>query len=256
MKSLMMLCLCVVFAFTPEAQAQEGPAKIAIIKADDIKKVSANWDRFFALSKSKGVKVSAGIVCNSLQPARTDYAAWLRAHAESGCIEFWNHGWDHKRWQGEGGKTFYEFQSSGYDHQKKHFSDSQRLMAELFGKAPVAFGPPYNKIDADTVKVMNEDEHVALYFGYKAVSGLDRAAFARIRLRGEHDGTGRPNFQAFVTAYGEPKNKGVTFSAIQFHPGKFEEEHFEAYAKILDFLIDEGWRFMLPAEYLAYRARS
>ncbi len=42
-----------------------------------------------------------------------------------------------------------------------------------------------------------------------------------------------------------------SFSAIQFHPNAFSDGHFTEYAKILDFLIAEGWTFMLPAEYVA-----
>lgn len=68
-------------------------------------------------------------------------------------------------------------------------------------------------------------------------------------LRGEHDGTGKPNFDKFKTDY--ISHKAVKLSAVQFHPGAFAPEHFTEYSKILDFLISEGWTFMLPTEYLS-----
>ena len=79
--------------------AVDKPQKIAIIKADDVRGKNAKWDRFFAVSKERGVKVSAGIICNSLQGDKGDYFEWLRKHHASGFVEFWNHGWDHKQWE-------------------------------------------------------------------------------------------------------------------------------------------------------------
>lgn len=250
MRILSTLLLCL---FATSICAEDIKVKIAIIKADDIKGPSAAWDRFFSISSEKGVKVSAGIVCNSLQPHNEQYVAWLKQYASSCQIEFWNHGWNHKRWKTEDQQAIYEFQSSGYEHQKKHFTDSQQIMAGILGDPPIAFGAPYNKIDQDTIRVMNEDSNIAFYFGYSKPAGLDRAVFARMKLRGEHDGTGKPNFEKFIAAYADSKNENISFSAIQFHPNKFTDEHFDAYAKILDFLLEEGWQFMLPREYVAYR---
>ncbi|MDT8389751.1 MAG: polysaccharide deacetylase family protein [Lentisphaeria bacterium] len=228
------------------AQAGEMSMKMAIIKADDIRGKTAKWERFFALSQKKGVKVSAGIICESLQSEKPDYVAWLKKWQSSGLVEFWNHGWDHKRWTAEDGKELREFSGSGYEHQKRHFDQSQALMKKVLGAAPVAFGAPYNAIDADTAKVLAEDPDTRLFFGYggKPVKGK---LLAPMMLRGEADGTGKPNFEKFKAVYVQKKN--LSFTAIQFHPNSFGDEHFAEYAKILDFLIAEGWIFVLPAEY-------
>ncbi len=66
--------------------------------------------------------------------------------------------------------------------------------------------------------------------------------------RGEVDGTGKPNFAKFKAEYAQKKQP--SFSAIQFHPGYFGDEHFKEYAKILDFLLADGWTFVLPSEYV------
>ncbi|HAS82622.1 MAG TPA: hypothetical protein DCS43_08130 [Verrucomicrobia bacterium] len=41
------------------------------------------------------------------------------------------------------------------------------------------------------------------------------------------DGTGKPNFEKFKAEYA--KNKNLSFSAIQFHPNNFGDEHFTEY---------------------------
>lgn len=228
--------------------AQDKITRIAIIKADDVRGISAKWERFIRVSNEKGVKVSAGIICNSLQGNKKDYFDWLKKHNSSGLVEFWNHGWDHKLWNTGENKKISEFGGSGYEHQKKHFDDSQKLMKKILGESPVAFGTPFNACDADTIRVMNEDDDMRLFFCYK-VKGLEGKVLAPMNLRGESDGTGKPNFDKFKAQY--LKKKDVSFSAIQFHPNSFSDASFVEYARILDFLIAEGWTFMLPVEYVS-----
>lgn len=228
------------------ASAQASPVKIAIIKADDIRGITTNWDRFFALSKSKGIKVSAGIICNSLVGLDEDYVAWLNAYTASGNVEFWNHGWDHLRWTNDQGVVVSEFKGTGYDHQKEHFEDAQNIMKDALGVSPVAFGSPYNATDADTVRVMEENADMRLLFTYSS-TGPAGKTLARMALRGESDGTAKPNFDKFKIEY--LSKPDVSFTALQFHPNGFNDAAFDEYAKIIDFLIAEGWIFVLPREY-------
>lgn len=221
--------------------------KIAIIKADDVRKISAEWDRFFALSKEKGVKISAGIVCNSLQLQKPDYISWLQSHHKSGWVEFWNHGWDHQRWETKEGLRMHEFNGSGYAHQKKHFDDAQSAMKKSFGVAPIAFGAPYNAVDSDTLRILHHSPDVHLLFTYKK-KALHNTVQALMVLRGEADGTSKPNFEKFKRAY--EKHPSLSFTALQFHPNGFDDRHFGEYANILDFMLDEGWVFMQPQEYV------
>lgn len=254
MKRNIIYCLFYLLSFTSICFGGDKVEKVIIIKADDIRGITQKWDRFFNISKEKGVKVSAGIICNSLSKPKKEYQEWLLKLKDSGQVEFWNHGWDHKRWQDKAGKQIKEFSSSGYQHQKKHFSDSQNAMKRILGTAPTAFGPPYNAIDDDTIKVMNEDEDMKLLFSYRNNSKLKDKVIAPMKLRGENDGTGKPNFEKFKANY--MKKKNLSFSAVQFHPNGFKENHFAEYAKIIDFLIDEGWTFMLPSEYMAMKKKS
>ena len=190
--------LCAFTAIFFMATATQGaPQKIAIVKADDVRGVTPKWKRFFALSKAKGIKVSAGIICNSLQQDRQGYHAWLRQLAASGDVEFWNHGWDHKRWT-DGKVEKREFDSSGYPHQKTHFEDAQNLMKKVLGTSPIASGAPFNATDADTTKVLNENGESRLFFCYKA-KGLEHKVLAPMSWSGENNGTGKPDFIKFKT---------------------------------------------------------
>jgi peptidoglycan/xylan/chitin deacetylase (PgdA/CDA1 family) len=242
-----LLCLMLILVSISMVLAENKEMKIAIIKADDIRNKTKNWQRFFELSKQKNVKVSAGIICNSLSKDKKIYSKWLVEYAESGWVEFWNHGWDHKRWKDDINKKS-EFHATGYEHQKKHFDDSQNVMKEILGKMPISFGTPYNAKDEDTLKIINDNKDCRLFFSYSS-KGVKKI-FAPMKLRGEHDGTAKPNFLKFKMDY-EKKGKGLSFTAIQFHPNGFSDKHFREYEKIIDFLLTDGWVFMLPHEYVS-----
>jgi len=146
------------------AQRDESPAiKIAIIKADDVRCQTQKWDRFIEVSKKKGVKVSCGIICASLTTTNKEYKDWLIAQEKSGFIEFWNHGWDHKKWEKDNA-TITEFGASGYAHQKDNFVKAQNAMKDVLGHPATAFGAPYNRVDQDTMQVLVEDPSIKLFF--------------------------------------------------------------------------------------------
>lgn len=221
---------------------------LAIIKADDVRRITEKWDRFFTMSREKGVKVSAGIICNSLEDPEEAYLAWLLNLQASGQVEFWNHGWDHLRWEDDDGNRYSEFNGSGYAHQKKHFEDAQRMMTEVFGKPSRTFGTPFNSVDEDTKRVLRERRDLQLFFS-KPEFEFPELILAPMLLRGEAGGAGKPDADAFIEAY---PSVPPAFTSIQFHPNSFQEEHFEEYSRILDFLLSLGWSFLLPSEYLKH----
>ena len=227
----------------------DGPMKIAIVKADDLQKPTENWDRFIDVSNELQVKVSIGIICDSLQEDQDGYFDWLRVRQASGSVEFWNHGWDHKRW-GPEGERISEFQGSGYAYQKKHLDESQAIMKKVLGVTPVAFATPWNDFDEDTGRVINEREDIQLFIGHYRGDLAPSKLLVRMRLRVEQDGTGKPNFEKFVTLYDELEDKDAVV-ALQFHPNGFEDHHFTEYEKIITFMREKGWTIMMPRECLA-----
>lgn len=228
------------------ARSSVNSSRIVMIKADDLRAPSANWDRFIEVSAKRGIKVSIGIICDSLMGGDAGYFAWLRSWQNSGEVEFWNHGWDHQR-LGEG-RAISEYGGSGYAYQKKHLTDSQEIMRKILGKPPVALGTPWNEFDHDTVQIVNEDQNVRLFFGHK--EGIFGAGKIVVRmLQAEANGTGNPDFSKFKKLYESQKTlPGVI--ALQFHPPAFQERSFVEYERMLDFLIQEGCIFLLPQEYL------
>ena len=231
--------------------ALAAPQRIAIIKADDVTGVNAKWTRFFGLSAEKDIKVSAGIIANSFEKQGADYVEWLKKWDGSGNVEFWNHGWDHKRWN-EDGKGKSEFGDSGYEHQIDHLKMAQAAYKKAIGKDFTVFGSPFNAMDKDTATALNEIPELKLIFCYPGApptKALKEKILLPMTLRGEHDGTSKPNFEKFKADYAKKDKPELTFAALQFHPAGFSEKGFEDYAAILDFLTAEGWTFMLPSEY-------
>ncbi|MCU0792925.1 MAG: DUF2334 domain-containing protein [Opitutaceae bacterium] len=233
--------------------AVERPAKVVIVKADDVRGDTPKWRRFVADSEALGVKVSLGIICDSLVDASPEYVEWLRALERSGRVEFWNHGWDHKRWKNEAGVQLMEFKGTGPEHQAKHYGDAKAWMIKVLGVAPAAFGAPFNATDADTEAILRADSDLKLVFANRESAAAGKF-FAPISLKGEHDGTGKPNFEKFRAEYAEKPD--LTLLAFQVHPQSFGEEHFGEYAKIVAFLLAEGWTFALPREVVAWTEKK
>ena len=200
------------------------------------------------------MKVSVGLIGNSSEKNLEAYSAWLKKWLGTGQVEVWNHGWDHARWKDEvTGKEKSEFGGSGYEHQKLHLTRTQQASQGLIDKPFITFGSPFNAMDADTAKALNEIPELKLIFcypGHKATQQLASKTLLPMHLRGEHDGTGKPNFAKFKEDYARKNLDGILLSALQFHPLGFSEEGFKNYADMLDFLKQEGWGFLLPEEVL------
>jgi len=236
----------------PTFAADPAPQKIVIVKADDMKNtLIPNWKKFFDVVEQKNIKASVGIICDSLETDKDGYFAWLKSVAATGRIEYWNHGWDHKAWKDAEQKDIQEFKGSGYDHQKQDLDKSQAATIAALGAPLHTFGAPYNGVDADTAKALAALPEFTMVFSYGKPPGYEGKLLLPMAIRGENDGTGKPNFEKFKAEY-EKSGRNLTFSAIQFHPPYFSEEGLQNFAQIVDFLKAEGWTFMLPSEYEAY----
>lgn len=226
--------------------------RIAIVKADDVTSVNPKWERFFKLAAEHGVPVSAGVISVSFEKQDEKYDEWLKKWEATGKVEFWNHGWDHKQWEEEGKKKS-EFGNSGFDHQKQNLVKAQAAAKEAMGKPFTVFGSGFNAMDSDTAKALNEIPELKMIFCYpgaKPTKEMKDKILLPMTLRGENDGTGKPNFQKFKDEYEKKKSDpSLTLAAIQFHPGGFSDQGYQDFASIIDFLKADGWTFMLPSEY-------
>lgn len=228
------------------------PERIAIIKADDVSGIHPKWERFFKLAAEHEVPVSAGIIANSFEKQDEKYPEWLKKWDATGKVEFWNHGWDHRRWE-ENGAYRSEFSGTGHDHQRDHVSKVQEAGKKALGKPFAAFGSPFNDMDEDTAKALNEFPELKMVFcrpEAEPAKSLKDKILLPMFVRGESDGTGKPNFVKFKEEYGtRMASAPMTFCAFQFHPAVFSEEGFGEFVRIIGFLKEEGWTFMLPADY-------
>lgn len=230
------------------AEGAEVSLKRMVVKADDVTSAAPKWERFFQLSAEHGVKVTAGIIGQSLKNPSKAYADWILQWKNRGSVEFWNHGWDHKRWE-ENGKKLSEFGGSGYEHQKSHLTQTQEAGAKALDFTFTTFGSPFNALDQDSAKALLEIpdlKRVFIHPKHPMIPLMKGKIILPMNFVGEQDGVGKPNFQKFKESY--EKKKDVTFSALQFHPNLFSEEGFTEYASILKFLKQEGWTFVFSEE--------
>ena len=226
--------------------------RIAIVKADDVTGEHTKWERFFKLAEKHDIPVSAGVIGDSFGKRDGTYAEWLKKWEATGRVEFWNHGWDHRRWEEEGNYRS-EFSGSGFEHQRDHLAKVQEAAKTALGKPFTAFGSPFNDMDADTAKALNGFAELKTVFcrpEAEPAKELKDKILLPMFLRGENDGTGKPNFAKFKEEY-EKKRADPELSpcAFQFHPGAFSEQGFAEFEAIVEFLKAEGWTFMLPADY-------
>lgn len=258
--ALPLLFLAPFCVIAPASAAEPAPRqRLAIVKADDVRGINGKWDRFIALSQERDVVVTLGIITESLGAKEPKYVDWIKKWKDSGKVEFWSHGWDHKSWADASGKKLSEFGGSGYDHQKDHLLKAQAAYLAATGSPYTIFGSPFNAMDADTAKALNEIPELKMIFCYPGSivnAKLKDKALLPMSLRGEHDGTSKPNFPKFKEDYLKKDSPTLNFAAIQFHPLGFSEEGFKHYTDIIDFLKTQGWTFVLPTKYLELQAQS
>ena len=235
-----------------------GPAlagdlsKVVIIKADDFRGTNQSWSNFLEASRAAGVKVSIGVITKSVGE-NSPVQEWMRAQEEIGDVEFWNHGWDHKRWS-TNDFSISEFQGSGLANQRQHLIRSQAALKKLLGHDVLALGTPYNGFDSDTAQAMNESPALRLFFTYttnpKTEIARQRvdAHIALLDIVNEAEGTGKPNAAKLAALLAKRPSGPVS---LQFHPPYFDAPHLEEYRKILADLKVHGYTTMLPSQYVA-----
>lgn len=248
--SAFLLLLLLVPGTARSAEPAEQP-RFVIIKVDDMKERTPGWDRLIEIARENGIKVSIGIICNSLQSKQDDYYEWLRELQNSGMVEFWNHGWNHGQSATKEGEKIQEFHGSGYERQKESVAKSQAKSEEVLGVPLQVIGTPFNSMDDDTVRVLNETPELRGVFCYAKnpfLPGLQNKILLPMNLIGERS-TGRPDFAKFKSIY-DSKKSSIHVTAIQFHPAHYDEARFKEFQAILDLLKADGWKFVLPKEYM------
>lgn len=237
-----LLALCGTLAAAPRV----------ILKLDDLK-ISNGNSAFFPVMdylKQKQIKAGIGVIAVSLdKSAPAALAPYLNAKNRYGekIFEFWHHGLDHKN---------PEFKGTDFDYQKRHFAQADSIVKNLTGIQMHTFGAPYNAVDSNTLKV------IRLFPAYKTLlysnvkpEKPDRFINLNNRVNLE-TATGVPDSAYFVSNYLAAKSRFGDVIVVQAHPPYFKPEGFEQFKKVIDFLLNEGCEFVLPAEYSTMAEQS
>jgi peptidoglycan/xylan/chitin deacetylase (PgdA/CDA1 family) len=242
---------------------------VIILKLDDLKQVHggvpASWQHLADYLKSRHIKASFGVICQTLSEAVPAYTNWLKERHASGDLEFWFHGWDHATHE-ENGSAYNEFCHRSYDQQKERLDRSQKVALEKLGFAFETFGPPggaYNgSFDSETIRVMADDPYMKVWLypqpldeaGKKLEAGHKIVILERVWEVNLEGSVGVPDYTRFINGYAKyPQRK---YFVLQGHPAMWSAERFAEFVKILDFLVAEKAQFMTPTEYAAIRAKE
>jgi len=240
-------------ASAEEAGGERNPP-VVILKLDDLRSASPKWRRVLEFLKSRNIKSTAGIICNSLEGDKASYFSWVKDLQASGMVEMWCHGYTHGRSTNAEGKDVMEFKGVPYEEQKATLVKCQQLAKEKLGAPFKSFGAPFNATDESTLKALSEDPDFKVFlYGNPAQAaqapGLmiqDRSAmnienplFIPNTARVEHDlKILRSKRDYFV---------------IQGHPEQWDEARIAEFGKMIDYLCSQGVIFTTPYEYSLYK---
>src|SRR5690606_20906220 len=73
-----------------------------VLKLDDLATGGGNvphrWKRVTDFALERNIKISVGVIAQSLGTANPSYLNYIKDLHKTGLVEFWFHGWDHKQW--------------------------------------------------------------------------------------------------------------------------------------------------------------
>lgn len=224
-----------------------------ILKLDDVTNGTPQWRKTLDYLKSKNIKSSAGIICNSLESGKQAYYDWLKEVQQTGMVEFWLHGYDHKQWK-EDGKDVWEFSGPSFEQQKEHIAKSQQLAKQILGAPFAAFGAPFNKTDAATVQALaaDPDIKVVLYGDLRNAADLPNDLILDRTEMNIEAPLFVPNAQKVKHDYEAMVGTRDCF-VIQGHPNQWTDERFAEFQKLVEYLQSQGVVFTTPSEYLKTR---
>ncbi|MDF3056388.1 MAG: polysaccharide deacetylase [Rariglobus sp.] len=227
-----------------------APSPAVVVKLDDLGdrrgKVHDRWQRVVDFAHERGIKIDLGVVANSLEGDKPAYFQWIKDQRATGRVGFWWHGWDHAEWK-EGEKRLFEFGGTSYEHQRKHLEDSQRLAREKLGFPFVAFGAPFNVTDATTVRVLGEDKELRVWMYGPPDATADKIVLGRAFAVNIEQPTFVANYPEFIEGYAH--NRGAGYFVIQGHPMQWNDERFDHFTRIIDFLIGQRAEFVFAEEF-------
>jgi peptidoglycan/xylan/chitin deacetylase (PgdA/CDA1 family) len=227
-----------------------GQTKI-LLKLDDIavNKNTCNAGPVLDYLVQRKIKASYGVIANRLDstalPVMEKYLRATNANGEK-LIEIWHHGLDHSNKNPPDSNR--EFEGTSYLFQKAHFDSADLLVRTYLGVQMHSFGAPFNATDSNTLKVIAENGHyTSVMYSWVNVAGYPKLTFLNNRVDMEK-GTGNPVYDLLVSDFEKHTEYKNSYMVLQGHPPYWNAGHFEAFKKIIDFLVSQKCEFVLPGD--------
>src|SRR5262249_48257568 len=106
----------------------------------------------------------------------------------------------------------------------------------------------FNATDANTVKVLAEDPDIKVWMYGDPKNPAGKVVLARNAVNIETP-TFIPNYAAFLEAY--VHNRKGEYFVMQGHPTHWDDDRWNQFVKIVDFLIAQKADFVFPREFAA-----
>jgi len=228
------------------------PAPRIVLKLDDFGPrngtVHPKWIKVAEFAKEKNIPVTFGIVAKGLEENAPAFVQWTKEHHAAGDIEFWNHGYDHAEGPNAEGKKVQEFNGTGLDHQKTHMADANRLAREKLGFPFVSFGAPFNATDENTVRVLEESPDIKVWMYGNRNQPAGKKVLSRCYSVTIESPTFIPNYADFLEGYAH--NRGAEYFVMQGHPTHWNDDRWNQFTKIVEFLIAQKASFVKASDFV------
>ncbi len=247
---------------TPPAHIIPVVLKLDDVRTNDSGWLSERWRRVGTLAREKKVKVSLGVIADSLENAKTDYISWLIGMHDSGYAELWFHGYDHAVWKDAAGEDRCEFFGRPYQDQLDRFVRSQNLIQKKLNLTFSTFGPGGGGKgagqDAATAQAMSDAPGMKVWLYPSPIddAGRQLAAKGKITILDRvwavniEQPLFVPNFEKFVAGYNKHA-AGRRYFVVQGHPGKWDDARWAEFVKIIDYLVRHNIPTVTPSELAA-----
>lgn len=232
-----------------EIMAADAP-KVVIWKFDDVRagekfRLPSGFKKVALWAEKNKTVISMGVICDSLTTPNAEDVTWIKKNAieNGGTTEFWLHGWDHKKIKKADGTDGSEFNGPDLETQKKHFKDACEIFFKNTQLKFSTFGAPYNQNDDNTVAAMDVCPDLKnWFFGPK-----DKARVVLLRSINMEVATGKVSYEKFMQAY-KAKTPPSPL-VLQGHVGQWDDQSYNDFIKIADFLSKEGWVAKTPRQW-------
>ena len=227
--------------------ARKAP-QVIILKLDDVTAngaagglpVSPRWQRIADFIKQSNLKASFGIIGSSLEKDNQPYFDWIKNLHKSGIIEFWNHGYKDR--QGE--QDTAEFEGS-LEEQTAALRKTQTLARERLGFDLKIFGEHWSRNNQYTEKALATRPEIKAWFNGQK----DSKKFVFERIMTLENPIFVPDPDKFKELY-ERLAKDKKYLSLQGHPPQWDDQRWQGFVKIIEFLKSKGCVFMTPSEYM------